>query len=240
MATILQLHFPRCRQQFALEQIETTFHQDLNGDGTIGIPAGTTPITAQLARAHLTSQTGDSTILTLDSPSTFNSQIVGFTGTGVLAGSDQIDLRGLNYNSIHFSFDSSTDKLAVSDGSSTAKLQFLGQYSHDNFHFADDGNGGTIVYDAPTTNQALGTASQIAGSSPADADTSTIGEHDTFVFALNFGHVNLANFAPVTDTIQFSKSVFANIDYCWQRRTTTFLVMQSSPMPSMTRSPFST
>src|SRR6202008_548231 len=35
--------------------------------------------------------------LTLDAPSTFNGQIIGFTGEGTLANSDQIDLRGLSY-----------------------------------------------------------------------------------------------------------------------------------------------
>jgi serralysin len=32
-----------------------------------------------------------------------------------------------------------------------------------------------------------------------------------FVFAPNFGPVSIENFSPATDTIQFSKTVFANI-----------------------------
>ena len=37
MATILQTSFPSVAgNNIALEQFETTFHQDLNGDGTIG------------------------------------------------------------------------------------------------------------------------------------------------------------------------------------------------------------
>jgi hypothetical protein len=40
---------------------------------------------------------GSPGILSLDSPSTFNGQIIGFTGDGSLAGSDQIDLRGMDW-----------------------------------------------------------------------------------------------------------------------------------------------
>jgi hypothetical protein len=36
--------------------------------------------------------------------------------------------------------------------------------------------------------------------------------HEAFVFAPNFGQVAIANFAPQTDTIQFSKATFADIN----------------------------
>jgi hypothetical protein len=36
--------------------------------------------------------------------------------------------------------------------------------------------------------------------------------HDTFVFAPNFGQVTLEHFAPETDTIQISPTVFASLD----------------------------
>ena len=42
--------------------------------------------------------------------------------------------------------------LTVTDGSGdTAKLSFNGSYSLANFKFANDGSGGTIVYDPPVT-----------------------------------------------------------------------------------------
>jgi len=63
-----------------------------------------------------------------------------------LLGSDQIDLRGMNYNSIHSTYDSATGILAVNDGTNTTDLQFLGNYSQGNFKFADDGGGGSLVY----------------------------------------------------------------------------------------------
>jgi hypothetical protein len=157
----------------------------------------------------LGSPTFDGTTLTLDNPSTFEGQIVGFTGNGTLAGSDQIDLRGLNYNSMQFSFNNASETLTVSDGATTANLQFLEQYAQDNFHFAGDGNGGTIVYSSATSGQNTGSAVQAGGA--GQNTVAHIGEQDTFVFAPNFGHVTLADFAPATDTMQFSKSVFADI-----------------------------
>jgi len=138
----------------------------------------------------------------------FGGPIIGFTGDGTLAGSDHIDLRGVNYTSLHVGFDDATGTLALSDGSTTANLQFLGHYSQDNFRFADDGNDGTIVYGNSATGQAGGVSSQIASANPGASVA--IGENDAFVFAPNFGQVALTNFDPATDTIQFSKSVFAN------------------------------
>ena len=146
----------------------------------------------------------------MDTPSTFNGQIIGFTGGGTLAGSDQIDLRGLNYKSLHSSFDASTGSLSVGDGSATANIRFQGHYSQDNFQFADDGNGGTLIYGTSTSAQGGNTADQSAGNSQIGAQATT--EHDTFVFAPNFGHVNIANFTPATDTIQFGKTVFSDLN----------------------------
>jgi hypothetical protein len=182
----------------ALESLETTFHQDLNGDGTIGIPAGTSPAAAKPAQASQTSFDGQT--LTLDAPSTFSGQLIGFTGDGTLAGSDQVDLRGFNFNTLHTSFDRASGTLALSIGSSTASLQLLGQYAQDGFHFADDGNGGTLLVAATAAAQAAVT-SEVSG----------FAAHDSFVFAENFGNISLPNFAPATDTLQFSKTVFANV-----------------------------
>jgi hypothetical protein len=79
--------------------LKTSFHQDLNGDGVIGlvVRAGATLELAAAASGSVTfiSSTGT---LRLDAPSTFSGQIFGFTGDGTLAGSDRIDLINLNYN----------------------------------------------------------------------------------------------------------------------------------------------
>ncbi len=183
---------------FTLENFETTFHQDLNGDGTIGVPASTSPGAAEVTQAVQTSFDGQT--LTLDTPSAFSGQLIGFTGDGALAASDQVDFRGLKFNTLHSSFDPASGTLSLNSGTNTTSLRFLGRYSQDSFHFADDGNGGTLV---------------VAGTAVAQAalatEASSFEAHDTFVFAANFGNVILPSFTPATDTLQFSKPVFASL-----------------------------
>ena len=153
----------------ALEALETTFNQDLNGDGVIGLyaaPSATerissalsgtsgsatigTGATLELAAANSASITFSSStgMLKLDNPSTFSGTIFNFTGDGTLSGSDQIDLKGVNFNSVHDTY--SNGVLTVTDGTHTDTLDFNGSYTLANFKFASDGNGGTIVYDPP-------------------------------------------------------------------------------------------
>jgi hypothetical protein len=118
----------------------------------------------------------------------------------MLSNSDQIDLRDINFSTMHSSFDQSTGVLDVSDGTTAAHLKFIGDYSQANFKFLDDGNAGTILY-AQAASQAANGASAIAA---------TAGQ-DSFVFAPNFGQVTITSFAPATDVIQFSKSIFPDI-----------------------------
>jgi Tryptophan-rich Synechocystis species C-terminal domain len=155
----------------ALETLENTFQQDLNGDGVVGIyaapgttlqisnpltgPSGSATVgagaTLELAAANSSSVTFTSSTgaLELDQPSTFDGVIFGFTGNGTLSGSDQIDLKGINFNSVHDSY--SNGVLTVTDGTQSAELDFNGSYTLANFKFASDGKGGTIVYDPPVT-----------------------------------------------------------------------------------------
>ena len=195
----------------ALESIETTFHQDLNGDGTIGVPAATNPAIAALAGAQSGSTTFDGTTLTLETASTMHSQMIGFTGDGTLQGSDQIDLRGMNYNSIHSGFDAAIGTLVVSDRSTTLYLQFLGHYSKDSFQFANDGSDGTLVYGSSGQPPPPGADAAVQAAGSCEISAATIGGQDTFVFAPHFGNVTLTNFNSTTDTIQISQTIFANM-----------------------------
>jgi serralysin len=192
-----------------LESFETVFHQDLNGDGVIGVPASASPAPAVVNASSAPATFAGST-LTLDASSIFSGQIIGFTGDGTLQGSDQIDLRGISYNSVHSAYDSSTGILAVNHGSNTADLQFLGNYAQDSFKFADDGDGGSVVYVQTGSGQSALPGGNIVTIQVAGNNASTAGQ-DTFVFASNFGQATISNFAPATDTIQISKTVFANI-----------------------------
>ena len=182
-----------------LESYESIFGQDLNGDGVIGLyaapgttlqiiappadPLGSATIgagaTLELAVADSGSVTFNSSTgtLILESPSTFSGEIFNFTGNGSLSGSDQIDLEGINYTSVHDDY--ANGVLTVTDGTDTVKLDFNASYTSANFDFASDGSGGTIVYDppAPTSNALAPTSSSqtITTSEPPTGGSATIG-----------------------------------------------------------------
>jgi hypothetical protein len=119
----------------------------------------------------LSGSTGE---LKLDNPSTFSGEIFNFTGNGRLSGSDQIDLKRINYNSVRDSYTNGV--LTVTDGQGdTATLDFNGSYSSTNFKFASDGHGGTIVYDPPSSNATPTAASLTStGACPPPDDSSTL------------------------------------------------------------------
>jgi len=122
--------------------------------------------------------------LVLDHPSSFTGLISGFTGDGTLAGSDQIDLKGVDYHASTFteSFNAATDTLSVSDGTDSATLHFSGNYVAANFSFATDGNGGTIVYDPPVGQSA-------APSSPPTPTVASVVTAVNHGFEFNFSNL---------------------------------------------------
>jgi hypothetical protein len=188
-----------------------------SGDGVTGLAvhAGATLelVSAVSGSVTFLSSTGT---LKLDAPSTFTGQIIGFTGDGTLTGSDQIDLSNLIYNNTvqsQSSYNGSTGLLAVNNGKSSVDLSFFGDYSLANFKFATDGDGGTIVYDPPTSGQSspLGemvgdTIGHVSGTS--SSILSMAANQDSFVFAPNFGRITVAN---SEQTNHISQSTFANV-----------------------------
>jgi VCBS repeat-containing protein len=214
----------------ALEALEPTFNQDLNGDGTIGIyaaPGTTLQVTSPLpsalgpatigAGAILELGTADSASITfssstgmlkLDSLTAFTGVVANFTGNGTLSGSDQIDLKGINFNSVHDSY--SNGVLTVSDGTNTATLDFDGTYVLANFKFASDGSGGTIVYDPPVSAQPQ-SPTAISKTISSNAAGFFVGAgQDSFVFAPTSGHHSATGWNPTTDAQQLSPSAFWN------------------------------
>jgi hypothetical protein len=183
---------PMSGTSLALESLETTFNQDLNGDGVIGLTVSSGAIlnigTANAAPVTFVNDSGTTGKLLLTDIKDFTGTIVGFTGNGTLAGSDQIDLSGLNYNSVHFSDSYSNHILTVSDGTNTVNLDFAGVYSPGNFSFASDGQGGTTVYDPPVV--------------------SALSDNETFVFKPGLGHDSIPNIQPIDahDTFVFGPS----------------------------------
>ena len=210
-----------------LENFETIFGQDLNGDGHTGIyvaPGTTLQVTSplpaavgaatigtgatlELGTANSASITFNSStgMLKLDSLTAFSGVIDNFTGNGSLAGSDQIDLKGINFNSVHDSY--SNGVLTVTDGTSTTALDFNGTYVLANFKFASDGGGGTIVYDPPVPAQPQSPSAigHTAGNNAAGFFGSA--GHDSFVFAPN---PDPANFAPAANNVPFDHRSFTN------------------------------
>jgi hypothetical protein len=166
-------------------------------------------------------------MLKLDQAESFNGVVSGFSTTdGTQTHSDQIDLADINFSLATKTFDTVHDTLTVSDGTTTAVIQFTGSVG--NLTLVADGNlingvpgtSGTIVYDPPATSQSVGpvvahdpgpaASSTIVASAP-NQTLSGVAASDTYVF--NFagvGHDTVTNFHPVTDTLQFSGSIFAN------------------------------
>jgi fibronectin-binding autotransporter adhesin len=149
--------------------------------------------------------------LTIDTPSSFNGVISGFTGDGTLSGSDQIDLKGIDYNSSHFteSFDAANDTLSVSDGTNSALLHFNGTYQAANFKFTTDNGGGTIVYDPPVSANA---ASDTSVNTPA---VSNNGHGFVFNFAGD-GHDVTGNH-PAGDTHLFDSRMVTDAEAALNR-----------------------
>jgi len=144
--------------------------------------------------------------LTIGTPSSFSGVISGFTGDGTLAGSDQIDLKGIDQKSASFteSFDAATDTLLVSDGTHSATLHFNGTYQAENFSFTTDNNGGTIVYDPPVT-----------ASATPDSDTApqaVTATSDGFVFNFSDGAPDANGAYPAADTHRFDGQTFVNAE----------------------------
>ncbi len=134
---------------------------NLGGSGSTTINAGATlEVTSGVAGTQTIVFAASTGMLSVDHAAGLQATISGFTGDGTLAGSDQIDLKDINYNSVSETFDAATDTLTVSDGTNSTTLHFVGTYQALNFKLASDGAGGTIVYDPPVSSAQPGPAPQ--------------------------------------------------------------------------------
>jgi hypothetical protein len=137
-------------ESYTLESAELTFNQDLNGDGVMGPPTLVIQAneTIELAGAYsgtITFAAATGT-LKLDHSSTFSGSIA-----GQLATSDVIDLADITAGAatVAYSGNNSPGTLTVSDGTHTAHIGLLGNYSLADFTVSSDGHGGTSVVDPP-------------------------------------------------------------------------------------------
>jgi hypothetical protein len=105
---------------------------------------------------------GSGGVLRLDDSQQFSGSISGLDASpGVGADTNYIDLKDIVYGgSTHFSWSSSgsgSGTLTVTDGTHTAHLELLGNYTMADFNIEADGAGGTYVFDPGPTAQASGT-----------------------------------------------------------------------------------
>jgi hypothetical protein len=157
------------------------------GSTTIGVGAS-----AEFAAGYSGSVTfaGSTGTLRLDDAPAFNGEIFNFAGNGTLSGSDQIDLRDINFSTVHDSY--ANGVLTVGDGTNTATLDFNGSYVLANFSFASDGSGGTIVYDPPVPVSSSSSTEQTRVGGSDRADALVVSGHDAFIFPPDFAHAAVA------------------------------------------------
>jgi hypothetical protein len=107
------------------------------------------------AYAGAVSFAGSTGTLQLDASSAFSGSVAGMTGQ------DGIDLRSINYATVHtpsYSGTSSGGTLTATDGTHSANIALLGSYLAATFLTSSDGYGGTLVSEEP----AQATHTQIA------------------------------------------------------------------------------
>jgi hypothetical protein len=171
------------------------FTSAVTGNGNFQINAGATlefgSSVASGATITFGSGTGE---LKLDAPGSFAATIAGFTGTQADAThSDVIDLAGINETSANFHETYAGGVLTVTDGTNTAVLTFSNFNS--SFKFASDGNGGTLIFDPPSSSPAAVAAPNAAPQTPAE-----LGHN--FVFQPGMGAETIGHFDPRQDMIE--------------------------------------
>jgi hypothetical protein len=135
---------------YALQSLEPSFHQDLNGDGLIGsstIGAGETldVISTYSGQVSFTASTG---ILELLNSSGFTGTVAGMTGRDTI---DFADIDPTKVQQPTYSGTASGGTLTVTDGTHTANIALLGDYMASTFVTSSDGHGGTNVVDPSAT-----------------------------------------------------------------------------------------
>lgn len=184
----------------SLKAVETTFYQDLNGDGVINtsstvlnisgnvvlklgnltqaatINAGATLELSGAVSGSITfkASTGN---LVLDHAAQFTGTLIGLTGDGTTANSNHLDLKDVAYGtgtSASFSGNTASGVLTVVDAQNhTAHISLVGDYTKSTFNLSSDGTGGTLVIDPPKASFDFAPvpASQLSATAPIVNET---------------------------------------------------------------------
>jgi hypothetical protein len=210
----------------------------ISGTGTLKIDAGATlEITSGVSSGQTVDFTGTTGKLILDNPSSFSGQIAGVSGSGQVldfhgfsaATTTAVTSAG-SYDSVH-----NVTTLTVTDTSDslTETFKLAGNLSGSSWTVTDDTHGGVNIVDPPA-GQSVGPVvmndpgpsvlspmimqdpgpaapGNTVVATAANQTLSGFAPSDNFVF--NFagvGHTAVTNFLPLSDTLQFSNSIFAN------------------------------
>ena len=133
--------------------IDSGGYQVVDAGGTISgatISGGTLELQNGANTGGSTIDFASGGLLKLDGTGTYNMLVAGFTSP-----TDVIDLTSINYASAKISFtEASNDTsgtLSVTDGTHTANITLLGQYTAASFTSASNGAGGISIVDPPIT-----------------------------------------------------------------------------------------
>jgi hypothetical protein len=212
----------------AVESLETSFHQDLNGDGVIGIPSGgtpSTPTTTTIEAFGSTSLVEVGSNFFLNSVSGGTGPELKYAGANFVAGQaggwtpigveqtatgyevawkmTGADLYGFWNTDSNGNYLSNIGGLVSGESSDLQSLET-------SFHQDLNGDGviGVPVSNSPSlTTQAV--ANPAAGGGSSISNPAVTG--DSFVFNPNFGNVTITNDAAL-EGVNFSHTVFANVN----------------------------
>ena len=118
----------------------------VTGSGAVAVAAGSVVITNTRAKEAI-SFTGQSGTLELDQSQTYSGDVEGFS----LTGQTTLDLRDIGFvspNEATFSGTANSGVLTVTDGTHTAQITLLGDYTGSTFVASSDGKGGVDIVDA--------------------------------------------------------------------------------------------
>lgn len=183
---------------------------DGHGGTTVNDPLADTPMTiesgavlnlteASAQNVTFANESGTTGTLAIEHAADFTGVINGFAGDGTVANSDLLDLKDVDFSTLTgatytVDVDQQGGTLTLTDGTDTATIKFAGSYTVDNFHFADDGYGGTLVIDPPTGPTLVGTA----GQDQFTFTNSTLPVQSTIVdFELGQDKIDLREFANI-------------------------------------------
>ena len=204
----------------ALESLETSFNQDLNGDGHIGLVTtviesfGATSLTEIGNSYYLDDSTGGPSLKYLGAdyaagqfgawtPIAAEKTATGYEVAWKFGSADQYTVWNTDSNGNYLSH-----VFGAVSGSSTALESLETSFNQD---LNGDGHIG-LVLNGSSGGQTLtatgGTTTLIGGAN--DILNGGAGA-DTFVFPANFGSNTVNNFTPGTDALQFSQSMFATV-----------------------------